>query len=188
MKQIFSILLAVLLLASLSAAAFAEAGDEESYDDWDWDNSLAVERPDIGLVLHIPADIGDAFALQGHIEFEYGEELSYGSGAYYTELGYFAMSDEEYEAMDELDDSRYLPLLDSTVQELESHGFTGIRCRLEERCVMIGKPVLVSGGQQAEGIAEGIGEHGELLVRQPSGSLVSVTCGDVSVRGVNGYV
>ena len=111
MKQIFSILLAVLLLASLSAAAFAEAGDEESYDDWDWDNSLAVERPDIGLVLHIPADIGDAFALQGHIEFEYGEELSYGSGAYYTELGYFAMSDEEYEAMDELDDSRYLPLL-----------------------------------------------------------------------------
>ena len=33
------------------------------------------------------------------------------SGAYYTELGYFAMSDEEYEAMDELDDSRYLPLL-----------------------------------------------------------------------------
>ena len=111
MKQIFSILLAVLLLASLSFAAFAEAGDEESYDDWDWDNSLAVERPDIGLVLHIPADIGDAFALQGHIEFEYGEELSYGSGAYYTELGYFAMSDEEYEAMDELDDSRYLPLL-----------------------------------------------------------------------------
>ena len=84
--------------------------------------------------------------------------------------------------------SRYLPLLDSTVQELESHGFTGIRCRLEERCVMIGKPVLVSGGQQAEGIAEGIGEHGELLVRQLSGGLVSVTCGDVSVRGVNGYV
>jgi len=54
MKQIFSILLAALLLASLSAAAFAEAWDEESYDDWDWDNSLAVERPDIGLVLHIP--------------------------------------------------------------------------------------------------------------------------------------
>ena len=84
--------------------------------------------------------------------------------------------------------SRYLPLLDSTVQELESHGFSGIRCRLEERCVMIGKPVLVSGGQQAEGIAEGIGEQGELLIRQPSGGLVSVTCGDVSVRGVNGYV
>ena len=101
MKQIFSILLAVLLLASLSAAAFAEGWDEESYDDWDWDNSMAVERPDIGLVLHIPAGIGDMFSLQGHIEFEYGEELSYGSGAYYTELGYFAMSDEEYEAMAE---------------------------------------------------------------------------------------
>lgn len=84
--------------------------------------------------------------------------------------------------------SRYLPLLESTVLELESHGFTGIRRRLEELCVMIGKPVLVSGGQQAEGIAEGIGPQGELLIRLSSGSLVSVTCGDVSVRGVNGYV
>ena len=84
--------------------------------------------------------------------------------------------------------ARYLPLLESNVQELESRGFAGIRRRLEDRCVMIGKPVLVSGGQQAEGIAEGIGPAGELLVRLPSGGLVSVTCGDVSVRGVNGYV
>ena len=84
--------------------------------------------------------------------------------------------------------SRYLPLLESAVLELESRGFSGIRRRLEEHCVMIGKPVIVSGGQQAEGIAEGIGTLGELLVRLPSGQLVSVTCGDVSVRGVNGYV
>ena len=84
--------------------------------------------------------------------------------------------------------ARYLPLLESNVRELEDRGFAGIRCRFEERCVIIGKPVLVSGGQQAEGTAEGIGTEGELLVRLPSGGLVSVTCGDVSVRGVNGYV
>ena len=36
--------------------------------------------------------------------------------------------------------------------------------------------------------AEGIGSNGELLLRLADGTLLPVTCGDVSVRGVNGYV
>ena len=63
-----------------------------------------------------------------------------------------------------------------------------LRRRLEERSVFLSRPVLVTGGQQAAGIAEGIGEHGELLLRMPDGSVLPVTCGDVSVRGMNGYV
>ena len=66
--------------------------------------------------------------------------------------------------------------------------FSALRSRLEEVCILISRPVRVSGGQQAEGVAEGIGDHGELLLRLADGSLLPVTCGDVSVRGVNGYV
>ena len=83
---------------------------------------------------------------------------------------------------------RYLEALDSAVSSLVSDGFSSLRRRLEEVCILISRPVRVSGGQQAEGVAEGIGDHGELLLRLEDGSLFSVTCGDVSVRGVNGYV
>ena len=83
---------------------------------------------------------------------------------------------------------RYLESLESAVKTLETDGFEPLRQQLEKVCVLLGRPVIVSGGQQAEGIAEGIGDHGELLLRLESGSLCTVTCGDVSVRGVNGYV
>lgn len=83
---------------------------------------------------------------------------------------------------------RYLSALDGAVSLLEREGFSALRPRLEEICVSLSRPVRVSGGQQAEGIAEGIGDHGELLLRLKDGTMLPVTCGDVSVRGVNGYV
>ena len=39
-----------------------------------------------------------------------------------------------------------------------------------------------------EGIARGVNENGELLVETQQGELVSVYAGEVSVRGVYGYV
>ncbi len=83
---------------------------------------------------------------------------------------------------------RYLDELAGAVTLLEKEGFSPLRQRLEKVCILLSKPVTVSGGQEAEGIAEGIGDHGELLLRTADGNLLSVTCGDVSVRGMNGYV
>ena len=82
----------------------------------------------------------------------------------------------------------YLNALAENVETLEQNGFSPLRSRLEQSCVLLSRPVKVTGGQNEEGIAEGIGDHGELLVRDANGSLLSITCGDVSVRGVNGYV
>ena len=82
----------------------------------------------------------------------------------------------------------YLDALAANVETLERNGFSPLRRRLEKVCVLISRPVTVSGGQNAEGVAESIGDHGELLLRAADGSLLSITCGDVSVRGVNGYV
>lgn len=82
----------------------------------------------------------------------------------------------------------YLNALSGTVETLEKEGFNTLRQRLEKVSALLTQPVRVSGGQQAEGIAEGIGSHGELLIRTTDGSVLPVCCGDVSVRGVNGYV
>ncbi len=82
----------------------------------------------------------------------------------------------------------YLDGLSQTVEILEKEGFAPLRRSLSEICVLLSGPVKVSGSRSLEGIAEGIGEHGELLVRTAGGELIPVTCGDVSVRGENGYV
>ena len=70
---------------------------------------------------------------------------------------------------------------------LEKEGFLPLRRKLEEVLALLSCPVQVSGGQQAEGIAKGIRDPGELLVRLEDDTLLPVTCGDVSVRGVNKY-
>lgn len=83
---------------------------------------------------------------------------------------------------------RYLDALEISVSVLESKGFQPLRRQLENVSVLLSRPVRISGGQQAEGIAEGIGNHGELLIRLADGTLLPATCGDVSVRGTEGYV
>ena len=79
MKKISSVLLAVLLLASLGSFAFADDGT-----DWnDSDEYVTIDLPQVGLVFHFPYDL--LAGSQGHIDVEYGDELGYGAGAYYTE-------------------------------------------------------------------------------------------------------
>ena len=99
MKKLISLLLAMLMLASFSAGACADTGDGDITD---------FEMPEVGLVLHIPTEY---LMTAGHVDFNYGEELSYGSGAYYTEIGYYAMSYDEFTNLDSFDDSRYAPLV-----------------------------------------------------------------------------
>ena len=90
MKKIISVLMAVLLLASIGSFAFADDGGI-------WDDSdelVTIDLPQVGLVFHLPYDL--IAGSQGHIDVEYGDELGYASGAYYTEIGYMAMSEEEF--------------------------------------------------------------------------------------------
>lgn len=55
--------------------------------------------------------------------------------------------------------------------------------------VNLGKPVRVMDMENVcEGISEGINEKGELLVRKADGTVERILSGEVSVRGVYGYV
>lgn len=64
------------------------------------------------------------------------------------------------------------------------------RREYEAACVNLGKPVqlLTPGQPPREGLAVGLGEQAELLVRFPDGSEEAVNAGEVTVRGLYGYV
>lgn len=56
-------------------------------------------------------------------------------------------------------------------------------------CVTVGKQVqVISGAARRSGFAEGIDENGALLVRWDNGETAAVSTGEVSVRGMYGYI
>ena len=65
----------------------------------------------------------------------------------------------------------------------------GLREEYERRLVNMGCPVRTEcAGGGPEGIAEGIDDRGRLRIRKADGELVCIDAGEVSVRGIYGYV
>lgn len=83
----------------------------------------------------------------------------------------------------------YLRRMENAVEALEKHGLQGIAAEYRARSVTLGSRVRVVGLQEAfEGVAEELDETGALWVREEQGERRRVFSGDVSVRGVMGYV
>ena len=74
------------------------------------------------------------------------------------------------------------------MDRLEAEGFRAIEADYRAQSCTLGSRVSVSGSVCFTGMAEGIDETGALLVRDEAGVLRRVLSGDVSVRGVMGYV
>lgn len=76
--------------------------------------------------------------------------------------------------------------------EMDTALFSGREAWLREyaaACVTLGQHVqIVRGDERREAFAEGIDENGSLRVRYPDGSTGIVAAGEVSVRGMYGYV
>ena len=61
--------------------------------------------------------------------------------------------------------------------------------KYNERCVNCGHEIRVlEPGNEYTGTTDGISETGELIVRKTDGSVVRVYAGEVSVRGLYGYI
>ncbi len=72
---------------------------------------------------------------------------------------------------------------------LKTRDLSGIRADYESLLVNKGRPVRVLDPKgEYEGTAAGIRENGELLVKLPDGRMECVYAGEVSVRGIYGYV
>ncbi len=90
-----------------------------------------------------------------------------------------------------------LPLIAAIVEELiqaltlfqQTENLEQWKARYEARLVNLGRAVRVLDPRgEFSGIAEGINEQGELNVQREDGTFVCVRSGEVSVRGIYGYV
>ncbi len=84
---------------------------------------------------------------------------------------------------------RVLKELEPLVDALETGGFAAIRAAYEASSATIGQTVQVlAPAETYTGVALGVEDDGALLVRRENGDVQKVLCGDVSVRGLMGYV
>ena len=81
--------------------------------------------------------------------------------------------------------------LSSLLDIFEASGFAALREEYERACLTLGAPVSVlsaDGGVLFSGEALTVNDEGNLLVRDTAGTVHTVCAGEVSVRGVYGYV
>ena len=174
----------VTLCAALAMAqAVNEATGLEAQIKWPNDLVLCGKKL-CGILLEV------GFGAAGIDYIVVGTGLNVGQAAYPADLAHQATSIQDHIAPPPRREllARYLAALESAVARLEQEGFAGIAEDYRRRSCTLGSVVKVSGSVEFTGVAETIDETGALLVWDQTGQLRRVLAGDVSVRGVMGYV
>ncbi len=151
-----------------------------------WPNDLVYQGKKIcGILLELGAD-------PDTIEYVVvGTGLNVRKGAYPPELAERATSIEEFAEVPKRREIivHYLAAMEDLIGRLEEGGFSAIMEEYRQNSCTLGSRVHVSGSVDFTGVAEAIDETGALFVRDDAdGQLRRVLSGDVSVRGVMGYV
>lgn len=149
-----------------------------------WPNDLVLNgRKLCGILLEMGFDAQGMYIVAG-------TGLNIRRGAYPDELADRAISIEECAAVPDRGAiiAAYLSALEEAVSAIEQQGFAGIAEAYRAASITLGSQVNVSGAAELSGIAEDADASGALLVRTSDGVLHRVLAGDVSVRGVMGYV
>lgn len=150
-----------------------------------WPNDLVLDGKKLcGILLEI------GFIGEGIDYIVVGTGLNVRRDAYPAELAHQATSIEDHMAPPARRELlvRYLAALEKAIIRLEQGGFAAIAQDYRAHSCTLGSAVKVSGNVEFTGMAEDIDETGALLVRDEAGELRRVLAGDVSVRGVMGYV
>lgn len=148
-----------------------------------WPNDLVLHgRKLCGILLEMGFDAQGMYVVAG-------TGLNVRRGAYPPELAERAISIEECANLPDRGAiiAAYLKALEDAVSAIDQDGFDGIAGEFRRGCITLGSRVHVLGAEEFTGVAEDIDETGALLVRT-EGELRRVLAGDVSVRGVMGYV
>lgn len=178
------------LITFACALAMAKAVREVSGADVriKWPNDLVAKgRKLCGILLEMGFDAQGLYVVAG-------TGLNVRRGAYPSEMADRAISIEEcIQENAALPDrgaivAAYLKALEEAVSALEQDGLSGIAAAYRAQSVTLGSAVRVIGAVELTGTAEDIDATGALLVRTADGTLHRVLAGDVSVRGVMGYV
>ncbi len=149
-----------------------------------WPNDLVHDgRKLCGILLEISAD-------PDSIEYIVaGAGVNVREGAYPPDIAHKAAALEEFgpPPLRRTLLVHYLAALEEILDRLEREGFRGIAEEYQALSCTLGQRVRVSGAVELTGVARAIDETGALLV-EADGALHRVLSGDVSVRGVMGYV
>ena len=149
-----------------------------------WPNDLVLRGKKLcGILLEL------GFDAQGYYVVA-GTGLNIRAGAYPPELAHQATSIEEHGAVPNRGAivAKYLAALEDALAAGERDGFAGIAEDFRRTCITLGSQVNVIGTDAAfTGVAVDGDVTGALLVRTED-VLRRVLAGDVSVRGVMGYV
>lgn len=150
-----------------------------------WPNDLVHNGKKLcGVLLEVSCEVGKLH----HVVV--GTGVNVHAGAYPRELAHQATA--LCEAAEQPSRARllaaYLRALEDVIRQLEQEGFSAILPAYEAVSCTLGQRVRVSGGMELTGCAEKLDDTGALLVRDDDGQLHRVLAGDVSVRGVMGYV
>ncbi len=149
-----------------------------------WPNDLVLHgRKLCGILLEMGFDADGCWVVAG-------TGLNVREKAYPPELADRATSIAEWADVPDRGHiiAAYLNALENALSAVEQDGFAGIAEDFRRECITLGSQVQVIGTDETfTGVAEDIDETGALLVRT-GGELRRVLAGDVSVRGVMGYV
>ena len=151
-----------------------------------WPNALVYAGRKVCGVL---AELG--FDADGGYHVITGAGLNVHEGAYPPELAHRAAALAEFAPAPDRSEviARYLQALETLLDTLEGEGFPGIESAYRALSCTLGSQVHVLGAaEDFTGVAEAVDATGALLVRTGDGELRRVLAGDVSVRGVMGYV
>lgn len=151
-----------------------------------WPNDVVLRgRKVCGVLLEMGFDAqGDTFVVVG-------TGLNVRQGAYPPELADRAIALEEVCQPPERHRliAAYLNALEESIPAVEQGGLSGITKPYHDLSCTIGREVQVlAPAETFTGTAEAIDETGALLVRTADSTLRRVLAGDVSVRGMMGYV
>lgn len=149
-----------------------------------WPNDLVLDgRKLCGILSEMGFDAQGMFIVVG-------TGLNVRRGAYPEELRDRAIALEERIPAPDRGEvlTSYLYALEDAVSAVEKDGWDGIAEAYRALSVTLGSAVQVIGAETFTGRAEDIDAAGALLVRTEDGTLRRVLAGDVSVRGVMGYV
>lgn len=177
------------LITFAAAIAMAEAVEKETGLDIliKWPNDLVLQGKKVcGILLELSGDVETiAYVVVG-------TGLNVGEKAYPPELSASAVSLQEVlgRKVERAPVLRsYLAAMEKHMDILSREGLPGILQAYERKSCTLQRAVRVSGGgEEFLGTAAGLDENGALLVKLEDGTIRHVLAGDVSVRGVMGYV
>lgn len=175
------------LLSFCAANAMTKAIRESGADvRIKWPNDLIINRKKICGILSVCDFIPDNILNFAVI----GAGVNIETGSYPAILSDRAtcLQEEGFRLKKDKLLEKYIHYLYHEIKALEEEGCDGICTYYLNHCATIQSPVRVSGSVTFEGTAEGIDREGALLVRDGKGELRTVLSGDVSVRGLNGYI